>query len=198
MTILSLNEIIDIFVMTAAVGFIFKDVFRTPAKQSDDEYDPLKDYEGIKAKFDWEGLKFAMLVTAPAIILHEFGHKVFGVLFGLHGVFHASYWGLAIGIFLKLIGSPFIFFVPAYVSYAAGGTYIQQAIIAFAGPGINLLLWLGCLVVLKSKIRITRKTRTILHLTSQINMFLFIFNMIPIPPFDGGHFFTNIYHAFFG
>ncbi|MBC8444116.1 site-2 protease family protein, partial [Candidatus Woesearchaeota archaeon] len=34
-----------------------------------------------------------------------------------------------------------------------------------------------------------------LILTKKINLFLFIFNMLPIPFFDGGHFFSSILSA---
>jgi len=64
--ILSLKELFDIIVMTVILGVIFQDVFRRYRK-------PYEFYREVR--FDWEGLKFAMMITAPAIILHELAHK---------------------------------------------------------------------------------------------------------------------------
>jgi membrane-associated protease RseP (regulator of RpoE activity) len=195
MAILSIRELIDILIMIIAVGFIFKDTFRGPRREED--YDPIKEYSKKLRNFDLEGLKFSIIVTAPALLFHELGHKFMGMAFGLNPVFHAAYVWLGIGVLLKLVSFPFIFFVPAYVSYASGGTLMQNALIAFAGPGVNLILWIGSLIIFKRLRKASRRTRNIIFLTSWINMALFIFNMIPIPGFDGWHFFSSLYHIWF-
>ena len=41
-----------------------------------------------------------------------------------------------------------------------------------------------------------KKFNPALLLTSRINMFLFIFNMLPIPGFDGSKVFTGLIQAF--
>lgn len=190
MALITFMEVVDAAIMTVILGFIFKDIFRSPQPV---EYDPLRGGFRAPRQLDLANLKFAMLVTAPAIILHELGHKFVAMVFGLDATFHASYWGLGIGVALKLIGSPIIFFVPAFVSYPGGATNLQNALIAFAGPGVNLLLWLGAALALKKARRLSSRQRVALYLTSKINMFLFIFNMIPIRPFDGGHFFASLF-----
>jgi len=190
MAFLAPVEIFDIIVMSFAVGFIFSGIFKRPAEE---EYDPLKEHS---SRFNWKDLQFAILVAAPGIIFHELGHKIIALSFGLNATFHAAYLWLVIGIFLKLASFPFIFFVPAYVSIYGGATPIVHSLIAFAGPGINLVLWLGALFLMKKKL-VKKKYYPAVYLTSRINMFLFIFNMIPFPPFDGYSVFNGIIQTLF-
>lgn len=179
MALLSIMEIIDIFIITAAMGYIFSGIFSAFSKKTIEGYEPLAHVRG----FDWHAFKFAAIVTAPAIILHEFGHKFVALLFGATATFHAAYAWLALGVVLKLLNTGFIFFVPAYVSHSPV-TQLQGSMIAFAGPFVNLALWLLSILLLKT-MRMKRKYLPIVFLTGRINMFLFLFNMIPIPGFDG-------------
>jgi len=188
----SINEAIDIVIMAFAIGFIFKDVFKyTPKVEVFTPETYLK-----KAKFNWNDFWFAIAVVAPSIILHEFGHKFFALANGMTAEFHAAYTWLAIGLLLKILNFGFIFFVPAYTLIGGTGTALQMAGIAFAGPAVNLILWLGSSLVLK-KTKLKGIAYHILFLTSKINMFLFIFNMLPIPGFDGYSFFSNIFKVLF-
>ena len=178
-------------IMTAAVGFIFSDVFQRYSRKHD--YEPLVHYD---KGFDWEAFRFAAYVTAPAIILHEFGHKFIGLAVGLQAEFHAAYMWLVVGVLLKVFGSPFLFFVPAYVSLYGNASPLMHAITAFAGPAVNGLLWGGALLCHKQK-WLHKKYDAGLLLTAKINMFLFIFNMLPIPGFDGNKVFMGLWQMFF-
>ncbi|PIN70355.1 hypothetical protein COV93_01735 [Candidatus Woesearchaeota archaeon CG11_big_fil_rev_8_21_14_0_20_43_8] len=196
----TLNELMDIIIMVAFLGFIFKDVFKAPMYEAPD--DPefyLKTYNG---GFDWHGFKFAVLVTAPAVLFHELGHKFVAMAFGMVAQFKAAYIWLALGAILKLAGVGFIFVVPAYVSWGCSSTdascmaLLQSspwvgALIAVAGPAVNLLIWLLIAYLLKEE-KIPSKYVALAVLTKNINKFLFIFNMIPIPGFDGFHFFSRL------
>ena len=71
-----LLEIVDIIIISLALGYIFKDFFRKPAPI---EYDPLTHYKNQRK----DNFKFAILVTAPAVVLHELGHKVVAMIFGV-------------------------------------------------------------------------------------------------------------------
>ena len=177
-------EILDIVIMTLALGFIFKDIFKKPRSS----YDPIHYYQ---KKFNLEDFKFAVMVTAPAIILHEFGHKFTAMAFGATATFNAAYMFLGLGILLKLIGSRFIFFVPAYIAWSGNVTNFEAAWIAIAGPLVNLIIWGVAYIILKKKKGLTKTEVHFWALTKKINLFLFIFNMIPLPFFDGGHFFGN-------
>ncbi|MDO8740553.1 MAG: M50 family metallopeptidase [Candidatus Woesearchaeota archaeon] len=182
-------EIIDIIIMSIVIGFIFKDIFRMPAVGS---YDPLKHY----GKFNFSNFKFAVAVVAPAIVLHELGHKFAAMLFGVSATFFAAYGWLLIGIFLKIVGFGFIFFIPGFVVPLQPLTSMQSGVIAFAGPFVNLVLWIGSWLVLKNK-KVNKKYYSILYLTKQINMFLFILNMLPIPGIDGFSVYRSIFQIIF-
>ncbi len=186
--IFTFQEIIDITIMIAAAGFIFMNMLSQQV------------LGGMRRAFSWHDFYFACLVAGPAIVLHEIGHKFSALSFGISATLHAPYLWLAAATVLVLIKFPIIFFVGGYVEHA-GGTWLQNSIISFSGPLINLVLWLGALAILKNKKfsrKINKKYIPLVYLTKQINMFLFIFNMLPIPGFDGYAFFLSIYHVFFG
>lgn len=196
MPLIAFGEIIDLIVMTFFVGYIFSGMI--PIRR--ENYDPLQHY---KRGFDFEGLKFAVMATAPAIILHELAHKFVALGFGLDAVFYAFYrstFTLMLGILsiiAKLTGFGFVFFVPGYVGISGNGTNLQFALAAFAGPLVNLVLWLVPLYLIKNKMY-KKKHYLILILTQKINMFLFIFNMLPVPGFDGYKVFIGMIRAFMG
>lgn len=169
-------EILDVIVISLALGFIFKDIFKAPAPVN---YDPLHDWKN-KAK---NNFKFALMVTAPAVVLHEAGHKFVAMAFGIPATFYASYGFLILGVILRALNFGFIFFVPGFVSHGPAPVF-QSTLISLSGPAVNLLIWIFSSLALKSS-KIESKYRPFFILTKKINMFLFIFNMIPIPPFDG-------------
>jgi Zn-dependent protease len=199
----SIREILDIVIMTLAIGFIFKDVFmpRRSKILDTDKYDPLEHYRnvGMSRKLtSINGFVFAMIVTAPAVILHEIGHKVLALQYGMTAEFHAAYFWLGLGVLLKLLSFGFIFFVPAYVSIAGPGlTSLQFSAIAFAGPAVNLVLFVVPFLLLKNAEfrKRFKKYLSILFLTSRINLFLFVFNMLPIPLFDGWKVYSGLIQA---
>lgn len=194
MPLITIGEIIDLVLMTIFVGYIFSDMI--PVRR--EPYDPLVHY---KAGFDFERLKFAIMATAPAIIVHELAHKFVALGFGLNAVFYAfyrSFFTLMLGVFTilaKITGFGFMFFVPGFVSISGHGTHLQFALAAFAGPFVNMVLWLGSWYLLKHN-KYSKKHFLLLVLTQRINMFLFIFNMLPIPGFDGYNFFIELARAF--
>jgi Zn-dependent protease len=196
----SLQEILDIVIMTLAVGFIFKDIFapRRPVLNPDN-YDPVAHYRGLGRKYDLGGFIFGMMVAAPAVLFHELGHKLVAISYGMSAEFHAAYFWLALGVILKLLNFGFIFFVPAYVSIIGSSTPFASAMTAFAGPAVNLALFLITFLLLKSRsfVKNNKKYVPLLFITSRINIFLFIFNMLPIPMFDGWKVYSGLIGAFF-
>lgn len=167
--------------MVLIVGYIFYDQFKK---------------EPLQIGFDWKAFNFACLAIGPPIILHEIGHKLVGIMFGMQAVFHAAWQWLILGLFLKLIRFNFIFFVPAFVRITGQGTPLQHSIIALAGPLVNLAIY-GIAVLLLQKKTLKKNTYIFLHVTKQLNLFLFIFNMLPIPGFDGWQFYSGILTTIF-
>tara|TARA_Y100000310_G_scaffold345160_1_gene462260 strand:- start:3248 stop:3778 length:531 start_codon:yes stop_codon:yes gene_type:complete len=172
------SELLSIVIVTVAIGYIFSGLIKFPFIK--------------KSKYDI--LKFSMLVSAPAVILHELAHKFIAIILGLKATFFASYTGLAIGVFLKLIHSPFIVLVPGFVSISPT-TPLNSSMVAFAGPFTNLLLWITATLLLKQK-NISNKTILFLAYTKRINLILFIFNMIPFGPLDGAKVFSGLFSLF--
>ncbi|MFH1182548.1 MAG: hypothetical protein V1702_06320 [Candidatus Woesearchaeota archaeon] len=188
MAFIALQEMFDLVVMIAAIGFIFSGFIRRPMAR---DYDPLKHFSKNE---QLENFKTAVIVAAPAIVLHELSHKIAALSFGAPATFHAAYTWLAIGVILRMLNSGFIFFIPGYVSYAASLPPLSHAVVSFAGPGMNLLLFVLATVAIRQGW--FKKQAALLHMTKQINLLLFIFNMIPLPPFDGASVFGNLYKAF--
>jgi len=221
MAFITIPEILDVIVMSALIGYIFYpyfsrfNVFR---RHTQAEY-----YAPIRRKFNWSDFMFSIYLIAPAIILHEIGHKAIAVGFGYDATFNSAisltnlvsltpqlgFVGalfntlssfpailMIIAVVVTFFGGTFLFFIPAYVTFSAMATPLQVTFIAFAGPFVNLILWLVPAWMIK-KGKIQHKYMPFVVLTSKINMLLFIFNMIPFPGFDGFQFFRGIIQTIF-
>ncbi len=173
MVLLSLDEIKYIIVLTLALGYIFSGFIKRPKS-------PFETYSA----FNLNDIIYAALVAAPAVILHEFGHKFVAMAFGLDASFHVYWFGLGLGVILKLVNAPFLILAPAYVSIPMNVTPLQGFLTAFAGPFVNLMLWLGSMYLLKYG-NLAYKYMALIATSAKINKILFIFNMIPFPPLDG-------------
>ena len=182
MTLIALREILDIGIMTLAVGYIFMDAFKT--------------HDRIQG-FNWHTYWFSCLVASPGLILHELAHKFVALSVGLEAVFHAAYTWLGIGIVLKLLQAGLIFFVPGYVQISGSAEPLVHALIAFAGPALNFVFYLVSRVVLRKEDVLSTRSFLFWQVTKKLNGFLFIFNMLPIPLFDGWTVYSGIWQAFF-
>jgi Zn-dependent protease len=185
---ITINEIIDIIIMTLAIGYIFSTIIK---RQPEEGYDPLKYYQ--KNKF-LEDLKFGAMIAAPAVVLHELAHKFSAMAFGAVATLHAPLGWYIIIILLRALNFPLIFFVGGYVTHTAL-LPLQSAIVSISGPLINLFLYLLFTYLVKAKL-VHRKYYRILMISAKLNIFLAIFNMIPIPGFDGAHFFSSLFTYF--
>ena len=174
MAFLDAGEIIQLFIITLALGYIFSGFI----KRNNNDLFSFKN-------FSWKNIFFAALIATPAVVLHEFGHKFVAMAFGFAASFHVFWTGLFLGVLLKVIGSPFLFLAPAYVSFSAEASALQSALIAFAGPGVNFLLWGISALVLKYKQNMPENTLFAWSLSKRLNFLFFWFNLIPLPPLDG-------------
>ena len=190
MLLFTLRELFDLIAMIVVIGFIFSRLIKRRPKGN---YEPLDYYK--RKNYFLDDLKYGIIIAAPAVALHELAHKFAAISFGATATLHAPYLMYAIAIALVLFNSPLIFFIGGYVSHTAL-TPLASAIVAFSGPLINLIIWLGIKPFLKT--RYGKKHLQILMMIGNLNMFLFIFNMIPIPGFDGFQFFYGIIKFFIG
>ena len=170
MAFISLLEILYLIILTIIIGYIFSGFIRRPATEHEI-------YEKI---FNWGDFKTSIIVAAPAVILHELGHKFSAILFGLDAVLHIFWEGLGLAIFLKLINSPFLIIAPAYVSISGQATAFQGFITAFSGPLVNLILAIIFLILISLNIFPLLSSYGFM-----INTWIALFNMIPIWNFDG-------------
>ena len=194
--LLTVQELADMAIMVAIVGFLFRDILRAPRLE-----DPLAHYR--RPHRSWDDFWWACALIAPGILMHEIGHKFTAIAFGQAATFHAacSVSDLGTGAFLsfpcllqlavlglKMLGIPFLIFIPAYVSFTPVVAPHQGALIALAGPLVHLAFWGVPTLWLRNKRRahsLTHRRRLFLAFTARINLFLFIFNILPIPGFDG-------------
>ncbi|MFH1316161.1 MAG: M50 family metallopeptidase [Candidatus Woesearchaeota archaeon] len=190
MAFISLQEIIEILIMTVAIGFIFSRFF--PRKPKED-YDPLTYFNKSPLNNLWEDIKHGAIIAAPAVVLHELAHKVVAMSFGATATLHAPLTMYAIVIILILIRFPIIFFVGGYVSHTALPAF-QSSLVSVAGPLTNIILWAVFFFI--SKQHIGKKYRKEMMMMAKINLFLAAFNMIPFPGFDGFNFFRALLIGF--
>ncbi len=208
MAIFTIPEFLDVIIMSACIGYIFSGYFSKFNKfKKPDQYGIIH-----KNRFSWHDFYFSICLIGPAILLHELGHKFVAMAFGFNATFYSAisinkiihgmpFFDFAsilmiIAIIMTYFGSSFLFFVPAYVDFGATATALQQTLIAFAGPFVNLVLWLGSAWIIKNK-KLSQKYYIFLMLTSKINMVLFIFNMLPIPGFDGFKVYSGLFSLLF-
>jgi len=195
--LISLGEFVDMLLMVGIIGFLFKDMMRAPVAT----HDPVARYR-VKRNVHWDDFWWACALIAPGILLHELAHKFTAMGFGQAATFHAACSVSQIGtgsfldftcilqiavVALKMIGIPFLIFIPGYVSFSSGVAPFAGALIALAGPLVHLAFWGVCTLLLKRKAarKYSMRKRLFFAFTAKINLFLFIFNILPIPGFDG-------------
>ena len=133
-------------------------------------------------------LKPVIIVATFSIVFHELAHKFVAMGFGFSAVYHANIWGLTIGVMLRLLGLP-LFFIPAYVSISGGTNALGFALTALAGPLTNLSIYLISFLLLRyySHKEFVYKNAQTIYALMNINKWLTIFNLLPIPGTDGFH-----------
>tara|TARA_B100000902_G_scaffold63120_1_gene69978 strand:+ start:530 stop:1462 length:933 start_codon:yes stop_codon:yes gene_type:complete len=146
-----------------------------------------------------------LLAVGPAFLLHEIGHKIVAKKNGCWAEFRADPSGLRFGIFISFFLG-FLFMAPGAVMVAGLVTRRQNGHIAIAGPLVNFGLFLigiplwGVILGLTGAFDVANSNAAYL-VGSQLNwgqmlvdagvfwvyanLFLGLFNMLPIGPLDG-------------
>ncbi|MBT3463918.1 M50 family metallopeptidase [archaeon] len=189
---ISINEIIDIIGMTLFTGVLFADTFRKP--KITPQFEGIPDIKSYN-RFNWEDIKYAAMIIAPGIILHELAHKFTALALGNQATFMAFYRSPSLrnlgffALLMKFMGFGFIFLVPGFVVHSRTDP-LSSAIISISGPLVHLLFWQGSIILLKNenlrkkifgKKKLSQSTANALFQSGRINKFLLIFNLLPIP-----------------
>ena len=120
-----------------------------------------------------ESVSIAFLTVGIGFLLHELAHRVVARNFGLGARFEADYKMLGFAFLLSFAG--FIFAAPGAVYTYGQRTGKQQMLISVAGPITNIILALIFAAV----------PGAIGNYGQNINIWLAVFNMIPIGGLDG-------------
>ncbi|MBT3720832.1 hypothetical protein HN789_07655 [archaeon] len=182
--IITVQEIIEIVIMALAVGYIFSGFFKKRYISDD----PFVQYSKPSMI---DNLIYGIKIAAPAVILHELSHKFVAMAFGAQAVIHAPIGMYTIVILMRLLNFPIIFFVGGYVSIFGKLFAWQHALISLAGPLTNLIIYLVLISLVKFNL-VNKKHYEMIGRAAKLNLFLFAFNMIPLPGFDGYSFFSAI------
>lgn len=147
----------------------------------------------------------AALPLLLAITFHEAAHGYVANMLGdhtakrlgrvsLNPIRHIDPFGTVIlPLFLFLAQSPFLFGyakpVPVNANYLNNPRY-GMVLVALAGPGINIAMACAAGLLLHLTGVLPDAARewwvVMLHFAIYINLLLALFNMLPIPPLDGG------------
>ena len=125
------------------------------------------------------GISFILVLTG--FLLHELAHKFVAQKYGAWAEFRMFPRGLLMALVLSLFG--FLFAAPGAVYIQGRITEKQNGIISAAGPAVNLVF--GAVVLAVAYMVGTGLLAYVLILLANINVFLGLFNMIPMAPLDG-------------
>lgn len=130
----------------------------------------------------------ALVAVGTGFILHELAHKYTAIHFGARAEYRAWMQGLVFALLTSLIG--FVFAAPG-ATYIFGGhiNAKKNALISLAGPATNIVLGIA-FITLAFLIGPYNPFFETASLTASVNLFLALFNMLPIFPLDGSKVFA--------
>jgi Zn-dependent protease len=155
---------------------------------------------------NWERIIYSIPAILIGLTLHEFCHAWAGLKLGdttardqgrisLNPLRHIDPLGLLFIVFAGFGWAKPVQFNP----YALRRPKRDKALIAAAGPLANLILGMVFIFTLKAFINWSPDTWSalserffyLLFYSAYINIGLFVFNMLPLPPLDGSHIFFS-------
>ena len=138
----------------------------------------------------------AIFVVALAVLVRETARKLVGLAGGMVVEFRLWFFGLLIALVLTFLAQP----LPFGIWFIIGGGFLAHhvpglrlgffryetnywvvGLIAMAGPAANIAL----AVLFKIIAGLIDTTTPILSLAMRFNIAFALFNMLPLPPFDG-------------
>lgn len=136
----------------------------------------------------------AFVAVGIGFILHELGHKIVAQRFGFVSEFRRWDYGLILGLLTVPFG--FMIFAPGAVYFGSYGRMVtdeENGKIALAGPVVNIvlaLIFLALTLSIRPMLSTTNASmmNIVVHtfvLAFNVNSYLALFNLLPIPPLDG-------------
>ncbi len=142
----------------------------------------------VTIRLQWPlALAVGFLMTITAFLIHEMSHKFTAIHYGAWSEFRMWPMGLVLTIITGLIG--FLFALPGAVYFASYRNPIREGKIAIAGPIANLVMGVALLPVLLFA-SLNFEIFAAIFFLVYINLWLGLFNLIPIPPLDGSKVFA--------
>lgn len=150
-------------------------------------------------RYDFEQLPFVLLTLIIAFTLHEFAHAYFAYRFGDRTAYDQGRVTLNPAVHLDVIGTLLILLVgfgwakpvPVNRRFFARPR-LMGIIVSAVGPLSNLLLaFVGLVFYMQAgwysgfSEDVIRAIDMFLEIFIQLNLVLFLFNLLPIPPLDG-------------
>ncbi len=133
-------------------------------------------------------IAFFSLSVGSGFVLHELGHKFVAIAFGGYARFQKWTSGLIFALLTSFLGVVFIAPGAVYI-FAPHLALWEYAVISAAGPIVNLSL--AFLFSIMAKVVPVWVGRLELwHFAAFINVWLGLFNLLPIPPLDGSKIFS--------
>lgn len=131
-------------------------------------------------------VSFFLVSVGSGFILHELAHKFTANMFGAYARFRMWTQGLIL-MFIMAIVAGFIFAAPGAVYIYERLTRRQNGIVSIAGPATNIVLAVLFLALSAAVggVNFGGLEMDVWGWAARINIFLALFNMIPIYPLDG-------------
>ncbi len=140
-----------------------------------------------------------VVILIVSITLHELAHGVAALSQGDNTPRHADHMTLNpivhmgwMSIFFLCIAGIAWGQMPVNPSKFRNPKW-SNILVSAAGPASNLILGLGAILLLTVVRYIPGISVSFLYLMAQINLVLFLFNLLPIPPLDGFHIFAEFF-----